>query len=108
MVMLDEGQREDADAYVASRGKLSGQCRGGGSRGDHIIDDEHVTVTDCVGIYELKDIFDVFKALFCGQLGLTLGKRFATRYVSENRYACNLADALREKFTLVVAPLSQS
>ena len=107
-MLFDDGQREDADAHVARRGELRGQCRGGGSRGDDVVDDEHMTVTDCVSVDELKRVFHVFKALRCAQAGLTLGKCRAARYVSENGYTGDLADALREELALVVAPLPLS
>lgn len=85
MLLLDDGQREDADAHVARQRQLSGQCRGGGSRGDHVVDDEHVAVPDRFGIDEQEGVFYVFKTLRSAQAGLTLGKRRTARYVSENR-----------------------
>ncbi len=107
-MLLGDGDGKDADPHVAGLAELVGQCAGGGSGSDHVIDDEHVAVTDGCRIDELEGVFDVFKPLLCGQPCLALGECRAAGHMCQDGQTADFADALREHLTLVIAPLPQS
>ena len=69
-MLARQTERQDANFYLACRGYFIGARGYGGSRGEHVVDNQHMPRCHCFGTFEMKDARHVALPFLGVEIGL--------------------------------------